>query len=369
MKRAAVIGSGPNGLVAAVTMARSGWEVTVFEASAQVGGGTTSAELTLPGAVHDVCSAAHPLGIASPALRSLPLGEHGLQWVQPDAPFGHALPGGESVILERSVEATADGLGSDAAAYTALMGPLVASAGPLVDTVLERSPGAISGGGMAALARFGAIAPRSAKALAGRFGGGRARALVAGLSAHSVLPLDRPVTAGVGLLLGMLAHSVGWPVARGGSQAIADALVSLLESEGGSVQPGHRVESLGELDDFDVVLADIAPVALDRLAGGRLTAKQRRPLLRFAHGPGVCKVDWLLDGPIPWADSQLARAGTVHLGGTFEQIAFAEAEAAEGTHPRWPYVLLAQQSLFDPSRVPDGVQAVWAYCHVPNGST
>lgn len=365
--------------MAAVTLARAGWQVTVFEASQRIGGGTTSAELTLPGAIHDVCSAAHPLGIASPAMRSLPLEEHGLEWIHPDAPFGHVLGGGEAVIVERSVDETASGLGDDAATYRALMDPLVAHAGALVDTVLTRSIGGETqgaahrgAGSAAALARFGVVAPRSAKWLADRFEGERARAIVAGLSAHSVLPLDQPLTAGVGLMLGALAHSVGWPVARGGSQAIADALVSLLEAGGGAVESGHTVENLSELDHFDVVMADITPSALDRIAGGRLNARQRRPLLRFAHGPGACKVDWLIDGPIPWADQRLARAGTVHLGGTFDQIARAEQEVTDGTHPRWPYVLLSQQSLFDESRLgpslPAGAQVVWAYCHVPSGS-
>ena len=371
MPTAAVIGSGPNGLVAAATLARAGWQVTVFEAAASAGGGTRSAELTEPGAVHDICSAAHPLGVASPALRTLPLEEHGLEWIQPPVPFAHALGAGEAVLAERSVERTADALGRDAGAYRSLMAPLVAQLPAVLDTVLARSarPAAAS---PVAVGRFGVLAARSAQSLAGQFCSDPARALVAGLAAHSVLPLHRRGTAGVALLLGALAHSVGWPVAAGGSQAIADALVALLRSHGGTVGLDHTVEDLAEVGDFDAVLADITPSALDRIAGGLLSARQRRPLLRFPHGPGVCKVDWLLDGPIPWSDQRLASVGTVHLGGTFEQIAFAEQQVASGVHPNWPYVLLAQQSLFDPSRVrapqPDGRQVVWAYCHVPSGS-
>ncbi|MCP4434865.1 MAG: NAD(P)/FAD-dependent oxidoreductase [Actinomycetia bacterium] len=375
MKSAVVVGSGPNGLVAAVTLARAGWRVTVHEASDTPGGGTRSAELTAPGALSDVCSAVHPLAVASPVMRSLPLEEHGLAWVHPEAPLGHALADGRAVMLERSIQATADGLGPDAAAWKTLMGPLADSAGQLVDTVLTRSPAALefSPRSLAAAGRFALAASRSASALAGRFEGERARALLAGLAGHSVLRLDRAPSGGVGLMLGLLAHVVGWPVARGGSQAIADALVSVLHAEGGEVVTAHRVESLAELGDVDAVLLDTSVMEFARLAGHALPAGYERSLGRVRQGPGVCKVDWLLDGQVPWADERLLRAGTVHLGGNLEQIAAAESGVWAGRHPERPYVLLAQQSLFDPTRLRSaavsGAQVVWAYTHTPVGST
>lgn len=376
---ATVVGAGPNGLVAAVLLARAGWAVTVLEAAPTPGGGTRSDQALVAGVTHDVCSAVHPLGVASPVLRALPLEDHGLRWVHPPAPVAHVIDRHRAVVVERSVEETAAGLGVDARAYRRLLGPLVARREAVVDLVLGGMAGGrpasldASARSAAALARLGLAGARSARGLAGRFGGAEARALLAGLAAHSVLPLHRVPSGAVGLLLGVLAHDPGWPVAEGGSQRIAEALVSLLEAHGGTVECGRRVEDLRELGDPDAVLADVAPGALAEMAGDRLRPRQRRALRRFRHGPGVCKVDWVLDGPIPWADPRVARAGTVHLGGTFEQVAAAEAEVWAGRHPEAPFVLLAQHTLFDPTRVgpgaPEGAHTVWAYCHTPVGST
>jgi phytoene dehydrogenase-like protein len=364
---AIVVGSGPNGFAAAITLARAGRSVTVFEAKETVGGGTRSSELTLPGFLHDVCSAVHPMGIASPFFRTLPLQEHGLEWVQPDVPLAHPLDDGTAVVLYRSVEATADSLGGDAKAYRSLMGPLVRDWENLASQLLgpmirvPRHP--------MTLARFGLRAIRSASGLAGAvFEGERARALFAGLAAHAILPLERPFTATFGLLLGAAAHAVGWPVARGGSQRIADALASYLRSLGGEIVTGRTIESLEELGAADTLLLDVTPRQLIRIVGQRLPDRYRNRLSRYRYGPGAFKVDIALDGPIPWKANECSRAGTVHVGGTLDEIAAAERAVANGQHPEQPYVLVAQQSLFDPTRAPEGKHTVWAYCHVPNGS-
>jgi phytoene dehydrogenase-like protein len=365
---AVVVGSGPNGLVAAVTLAREGWKVLVLEAADRPGGGTRSAELTLPGVVHDVCSAIHPLGVGSPALRELPLAAHGLEWVHPELALAHPLDGGRAAVVHRDLEATARSLGADGAPYGRLFGPLVESGRDLVDGVLSafdlppRHP--------LALGRLGAVGIGSADRLARRrFATDEARALLAGLAGHSVLSLRAPVTAGYGLLLGVLAHLVGWPLARGGSQQIAGSLVSLLGSLGGEVRCGHRVASLDELPPVRAVLADLTPRQLLAIGGDRLPARYRHRLERFRYGPGVFKVDLALDGPVPWTNPECARAATVHVGGTLDEVAVAEDEVQRGRHPERPFVLLAQPTLFDPTRAPAGVHTVWAYCHVPNGST
>jgi phytoene dehydrogenase-like protein len=363
---AVVIGSGPNGLVAAVTIARAGRRVLVIEGQPTVGGGTRSAELTAPGFVHDVCSAIHPLGVASPALRALSLERHGLRWIEPDAPLAHPLDD-HTVLQQRSVQETGARLGADGKAWSRLFTPIVDAGFGLVDDVLSplsppRHP--------IAMARFGVNALRSASALRrSRFSGRDAAALFAGVAAHSILPLDQRPSAGVGLFLGGLGHVVGWQLPQGGAQAIADSLVAELRAHGGAVEGGRPVRDLVELPSSTVVLADVAPRNLVAIAADRLPPKARERYLRFRHGPAVFKLDYALSDPVPWRDPQTATAATVHVGGTFEEIAAAEAAVARDEHPERPFVLVAQPSLFDASRAPTGRHTLWAYCHVPNGST
>ena len=364
---AVVVGSGPNGLAAAITMSRAGKSVLLIEAEETLGGGTRSAELTLPGFTHDVCSAIHPLAVASPFFRRLPLEEHGLEWVHPPTPLAHPLDDGSAALLERSIEATGRSLGPDAQAYARLVGPIVSDWRRLEGSVLgplrfPRHP--------VALVRFGLRALFPARLLARTvFRGEHARALFAGIAAHSLLSLDQPLSAASGLLLGALGHIAGWPMARGGSQRLADALVSYLRSLGGEVVTGWQVRSLDELPAARVVLLDVTPRQLLSIAGRKLTPNYRSQLRHYRYGPGVFKLDLALDGPIPWKAGECLRAGTVHVGGTLDEIAASEGAVARGRHPRKPFVLVAQQSLFDPTRAPEGKHTVWAYCHVPNGST
>jgi phytoene dehydrogenase-like protein len=361
---AVVVGSGPNGLVAAITLAREGWKVLVVEAKSEPGGGMRSAELTLPGVVHDVCSAIHPLALGSKALRELPLAEHGLEWIQPDVPLAHPLDGGRAAVLRRSVDETALGFGADGDAYRKLMGPFVRQ--DVVDGLLDpiRIPRA-----PIPMARYGLVGIRSASSVAShRFAGDEAKALFAGCAAHAMLDLRAPVTAGYGIMIGALGHLVGWPMAKGGSAAITAALVSLLEAHGGEVECGRPVRSLDELPPARAVLLDVTPRQAVQIAGARMPDRYRRRLESFRYGPGVWKVDWALDGPAPWTNPECARAGTVHLGGTLEQMVESERDVHRGRHPERPYVLFVQQTPFDPSRAPEGTQTAWAYCHVPNGS-
>jgi phytoene dehydrogenase-like protein len=365
---AVVVGSGPNGLAAAIVLARAGRRVALFEGEETLGGGCRSAELTLPGFVHDTCSTVQSLALASPFLSALPLAEHGLEMVHPQAPLAHPLDDGTAVMLERSVGETAAGLGPDERAYRRLFEPLVRDAKPLFSELLAplrvpRHP--------LALARFGVGAVRSAAGLArSRFTGDRARALLAGCAAHSMLSLRAPVSAAFGTVLAVGAHAVGWPVARGGSQRLADALAAQLGSLGGTIETGRYVESLDEVAlGRQLVLLDVTPRQLIRLAGRRLPEVYRRRLARYRYGPGVFKLDWALDGPIAWAAPEAARAGTVHLGGTLDEVVASEQAVARGEHPERPFVLLVQASRFDPARVPAGKHSAWAYCHVPNGST
>ena len=365
---AIVVGSGPNGLAAAITLAQAGLSVVVFEAKSTIGGGMRSAELTLPGFVHDVCSAIHPLGIGSPFFRALPLAKYGLEWIHPLAPVAHPFDNGTAALLERSIDATSETLDTqDATAYRKLMEPLVRSWDRIADDLLgplhlPQHP--------VEMARFGLLAIRSAQGLAkGLFKGERARGLFAGLAAHSIMPLDRSLTAAFGLILGVLGHAVGWPMPRGGSQRIADALSSYFRSLGGEIVTSVPVESIDDLPPARAVLLDVTPRQLIRIAGHRLPSGYRRRLEDYRYGPGVFKVDLALRSPIPWKASECARAGTVHIGGTLEEIVESEREVWEGNHPEKPYVLVAQQTLFDSTRAPQGKHTAWAYCHVPNGST
>jgi phytoene dehydrogenase-like protein len=361
---AVVVGSGPNGLAAAVTLAREGLSVHVIEARDEIGGGTRTAELTRPGFLHDVCSAIHPMAHASPLLSRLPLEKYGLQWVEPPAPMAHPLDDGTAVMLERSVDATAQGLGDDGDAYRSLFTSLVDNASQLFSDLLgplrlPRHP--------IVQARFGLRGLRSAKGLAeGRFHGQRARALFGGLAAHSCLPLEQIPSAAVGLMLGIAGHAVGWPIARGGSQQISSALAAYLQSLGGTIECGRRITSLDELPSARAVLVDVTPRQLLSIAGTRLSVRDQRRLGKFRYGPGAFKLDWALSAPIPWRAAECARAGTVHLGGTLDEIAASERAAWSRQPAERPYVLVAQQSLFDPSRAPAGAQVGWAYCHVPH---
>ncbi|HEX6490260.1 MAG TPA: NAD(P)/FAD-dependent oxidoreductase [Gaiellaceae bacterium] len=370
MRRAVVIGSGPNGLAAALTLAQAGLEVVVHEAEATLGGGLRSASLTLPGFVHDLCSSVHPLGRGSPFFRSLELD---LEWVDPEVPAAHPLDDGTAVLLERDLAATAAGLGHDGAAYRQLAAPLV-QAWPQVEPVLlgplPPGPRALLRLGERLGARNLAAAVRAslaaARPLAERlFAEERTRAWFAGHAAHSMLPLERRPSAGVGLTLLVLGHAAGWPFPRGGAQRLADALAARLEELGVELACSSPVE---ELPRAEIVIADVMPRELVRLAAGRLPERYVRRLSRYRHGPGAFKVDWALAAPIPWQAADCRRAGTVHLGGSLEEISHSEWGAWSGRPAERPFVLLTQPSLFDRTRAPVGKQTAWAYCHVPNGA-
>ncbi len=357
--RAFVIGSGPNGLSAAILLARAGYAVTVHEAASRIGGGARSAELTLPGFLHDVCSSVHPMAVASPCFEQFPLAAHGLEWIHPAVPLAHPLDDGTAVLLDRSVSRTAAGLEGDGPAWHGLFAPLAAAWPGLRHDVLAplqvpRHP--------LAMARFGLHAIRSARGLAeSHFRGARARALFAGLSAHAVMPLEAAASAAIGLVLGICGHAGGWPFPRGGSQRLADALAAYLTSLGGEIRTESRVISLPETG---ILMCDIGPHQLAAIGRDRFPPWFLRQLQAFRYGPGVFKLDWALNAPIPWRAPECALAGTVHLGGTLEEIA-----SWESSHRGPPFVLLAQTSLFDPTRAPAAKHTAWAYCHVPQGST
>jgi phytoene dehydrogenase-like protein len=362
---AIVVGSGPNGLAAAIVLASAGLSVRVYEADQVPGGGMRSAELIEPGCVHDVCATVHALVPGSPFFRELPLGSHGVELIAPDAPFAHPLDDGTAVVVERSVDRTARGLGAgDGEEYRRTFSWMVSRAPDLLDALLRFPPPFHS----PAFARFGARAIRSAVALARRFRGERARALIAGAAAHAMVPLDHAGTAGFGLALTLTAHAGGWPIARGGSQKLADALATLLRSRGGELVCGHRVAALADLPPCRAILCDVTPRQFLRMAGSRLPSGYRRRLARYRYGPGVFKMDWVLNAEVPWRARECRRAGTVHLGGSLEEIAASERAAWEGRVPEAPFVLLVQPSLWDPSRAAAGRHTLWAYCHVPHAS-
>lgn len=364
---AVVIGSGPNGLAAAIALAQGGASVLVLEGMDEIGGGIRTAELTLPGFAHDVCSGAHPLGILSPYFSTLPLAEHGLTWIRPGASVAHPLDGEPAVLLWRSLEETSRGLGPDEHRYRRLLAPFLRDPRGLLRDVL--GPPGIPHHPLLML-RFGWHAVRAARSLAlGRFRAPRARALLAGCGAHSILPLERMLSGAVALLFLITAHVEEWPVAKGGSAAIGRALASHLRALGGRIQTGTRVKSLSDLPAARVYLFDTSPAQLADIAAPVLPEKYLRRLRRYRYGPGVFKIDWALDGPIPWRDPRCLTASTVHLGGRLEEIAAAEAAVWRGEHPDRPFVLLVQQSQFDSSRVPEGKHTGYAYCHVPPGST
>jgi phytoene dehydrogenase-like protein len=365
---AIVVGSGPNGLAAAVELARSGKSVIVFEAAPEIGGGTRTSELTLPGFKHDVCSAIHPLVLASPFFKSLPLAEHGLEVVHPRFPFAHPLDDGTAAVVERSVAATAERLGgSDKRAYEKLMGPVSERSELIVDQFLgplrvPRHPLMFTGFGLKAIQPARSFATR-------RFDTDRARAILAGCAAHSMLRLTQLTTTGISLLLGSLAHAVGWPALRGGSRAVADALASYLRTLGGEIVTDSPVDSLSQLPKARAILFDTSPRTMLSVAGDRLRGRYASSAKRFRYGPGIFKVDWALSEPVPWTATDCGGAGTVHLGGTVDEITASEDAVTRGDIPERPFVLIAQQSMFDDTRAPDGQHTLWGYCHVPNGST
>lgn len=365
MSDAIVVGAGPNGLAAAVALARRGLKVTVLEAADEIGGGTRTSELTLPGLLHDHCSAVHPLGVGSPFLRTLGLERYGVEWAWPEVDLAHPLDGGRAGVLVRSMEATVRGLGADGPAWQRLFAPLAADFDALIEDVLRPVPHLPAH--PVALARFGMRALQPATAVARRWRTEEARALFAGAAAHLMYPLTGPASSAVGLMLIGAAHRFGWPVARGGSRTITDALAALLAKLGGTIETGVQVDSLAQLAPARIVMLDTAPGAAARICGDRLPGRVRRAYQGWRHGPAAFKVDLAVQDGIPWTHEACRRAGTVHLGGTMEEVVRTEAQTAGGRMPERPFVLVGQQYLADPGRSRDDVHPVWAYAHVPHG--
>ena len=362
-----VVGSGPNGLAAAIVLARAGRSVVVLEAKETIGGGARTEELTLPGFRHDACSAIHPMCLVSPFLETLPLAEHGLEWRESPYAIAHPLDDGSAAILELSLEKTAARLGVDGDAYQRLMAPFAANAAELFAEILR--PISLLPRHPLLLARFGLAGLRSALAVSKRFRTDAARALFGGCAAHSFLPLDAAGSASFGLVLALAGHAVGWPCAKGGSVAIIDALAGYLRALGGTIWTSTPVRSMKDIPSSRAVLFDVTPRQLADIAGDALPASYVKRLRCFRYGPGVFKVDWALDGPIPWRAPECAKSATVHVGGTIEEIAAHEAAIWNGRNDGKPFVLVAQQSLFDDTRAPAGKHTGWGYCHVPHGST
>lgn len=359
---ATVVGAGPNGLAAAVELARSGRKTLLVEAADEIGGGTRTAELTLPGFRHDVCSAIHPAGVASPFFNEIELD---VDWVQPPFPFSHPLDGGSAAAQRRSVDETALSLGADQRSYRSLMGPIV----DRIDEFIHVALGPVSAlpDHIGAFMRIGLLGGMPAALMAKRFRTEEGKALFSGIAAHAIAPFHGLVTSAVGLMLGAIGHSHGWPMARGGSSAIANALAERFESLGGKIELGRTVTSIDELPKGPVFL-DVMPPAAYRIAGSRISPSKARRLSRWNPGPGIFKIDWALDAPIPWADPLSHQSATVHVGGRYTEVAAAERAVTRGDHPKRPFVLIAQQSLFDDTRAPAGKHTAWGYCHVPNGS-
>jgi phytoene dehydrogenase-like protein len=365
--KACVIGSGSNGLSAAIVLAQAGLQVEVFEAERIPGGATRTMELTLPGFLHDFGSAVYPLGAGSPFFSTLPLHDYGLEWVRSPAPLAHPLDDGTAIVLEQNLEAAATRLGADGVIWRQLMRPLVThwsefapeALGPVLK--IPRHPWLLT--------RFGMNALLPARVVARRFKSDRTRALFAGLAGHSFLSMDEPLTSAFAMLMAAPAHVVGWPIASGGSQSITNALSGYLARLGGQVKTSARVKSLDALSEYDLVLCDLTPKQLLAITGQQLSDRYKRQLIKYRYGPGVFKVDYALSAPIPWKEPECLRAATLHLGGTFDEIAASEKAVRNGEHPERPFVLLVQPTLFDRSRAPGGKHTAWAYCHVPNGST
>jgi phytoene dehydrogenase-like protein len=366
-RNAYVVGSGPNGLAAAITLAQAGFQIEVLEAEAIPGGAARTMALTLPGFLHDFGSAVHPLGAGSPFFSSLPLADFGLQWIHSPAPLAHPFDDGTAVVLERDLTEAASALGEDGRAWRKMVQPFVEHWTEFAPDVLSPMPSIPKHPWL--MARFGFSAPASARTIAHRFHNQRTQALFAGMAAHSFLGLDQPITGSFGLMMAIPAHVVGWPIPRGGSQSLTSALIGYLEKHGGTVKTSSRVDNLDSLSDRDLILCDVTPRQLLNIGRNRFSRAYARQLQEYRYGPGAFKVDYALSAPIPWKAHECTRAATVHVGGSFDEIFASEKAASEGRHAERPFIILAQPSLFDETRAPAGKHTAWAYCHVPNGST
>jgi phytoene dehydrogenase-like protein len=366
-RNAYVVGSGPNGLAAAITLAQAGFQVEVLEAEAIPGGAARTMALTLPGFLHDFGSAVHPLGAGSPFFSSLPLADFGLQWIHSPAPLAHPFDDGTAVVLERDLTEAASALGEDGRAWRKMVQPFVEHWTEFAPDVLSPMPSIPKHPWL--MSRFGFSAPASARTIAHRFHNQRTQALFAGMAAHSFLGLDQPITGSFGLMMAIPAHVVGWPIPRGGSQSLTSALIGYLEKHGGTVKTSSRVDNLDSLSDRDLILCDVTPRQLLNIGRNRFSRAYARQLQEYRYGPGAFKVDYALSAPIPWKAHECTRAATVHVGGSFDEIFASEKAASEGRHAERPFIILAQPSLFDETRAPAGKHTAWAYCHVPNGST